>query len=733
MRHLRHILNTLLATLLVCPASRLAICQEIIPAAPRSDHTDGFLPPPLQRLGSPSAQEWSGAATVPTREQLPPTTAVEELPLPGVSPSAITPFSLQERRVDLVRGNEVVALSNAALRNSGVFEMALKNSPALAQSFHRLEAHTLRLQQLDFQLARSNPNAPETKALSTAHAAVLADQIGAQAQFEEDLWTYGINGAKVGTVASLDEPAASLPDQFVMVKAIGQSPSNNLGYTRTQVYPNGQFGMTTVPSEYLLPLPAEANDVYYDRPSANFVQRAPDGVMIPLAADPTKNPVLQILAAPQGLLYYDTGFVTPNLNFAEGVSLDSHDDHRAGQSFLSNATGSNQDFINFDLAMNAQVLDVGGGNSVQLFAVANNDLDIHEFGVSSLGVRAYNREVGSLFEGWSLVVGQKQSIFGETSATPAGLTSGRTLIGTVNRFKNVGQIGVVAPVSNLVTWKLALEDPNHDQTDVFYAPSPAGFTKLNRWPTLATNLTIEDKSENWMFQVGGLLRSNGFESNLTSEEFFDTGWGCSGIAAFRRNNSMNFLGVAGGTGVGRYVQGIQYSAAANPAAGSIEGLAAVGAFVGRQTWWYDECNNPIAVSNAAYGYSLMEDPEIVGLDPNRKLHQAWINYTRFIGDRFGIGVEYQYGFREVASGNVGENHRLMMVVSVRSGPTQQATQVQSFVATPVTGRGGIDEDLGPPSAAVEEIRTIGATVNGKPIEDVVSQYQLGGSAFQQGL
>lgn len=726
---MHHFRSALLASLfLSSQLSHWANCQETIPTPPTETREGAFLPPPLVTLERPNIEDINRAATNPVVERLPPAAIVEHLPLPDVAPSAINAFSPHERRVDLVRGNEVVGLSNAALRNSGLFKMALANSPELAQSFHRLETHTLRLQQLNFQMSQGIANDVEMETLGKVRLEVFAEQIRAQHQFEQDMWTYGFNGAKIGTVTSLVTPTSSHPDHFVMIKAIGASPSNNLGYTRTHVYPNGEFGVTTVPSEYLLPLPVEPNDLFYDKSSASVVQRSPDGVMIPLADDPATNPVIQVLASPQGLVYYDTGFVSPNSNFAEGVSLDGSDDHRAGQTFLSNATGSFQDFVNFDLGMNVQMMDVGAGNSLQLFAVANNDLDTHQFGVSSLGVRAYNREAGSAFEGSSLVVGQKQSIFGETSATPAGLTTGRTLVGTVNRVNNVAQIGVVVPFSNLVTWKCAIEDPNHDQTDVYYAPSPMGFTKLNRWPTLATNLVIEDKSENRMLQLGGLIRSNGYESNVTSEEFFETGWGLSAIAAVRQSNSMNFAGIAGGDGVGRYVQGIQYSAAADPSAGSIDGLAGIGAFVGRQAWWYDECNNPIAVCNAAYGYSLMEDPGIVGLDANRKLHQAWINYTRFIGDRFGIGVEYQYGFREVASGDAGEDHRLMMVVSVRSAPTKQSTQVQSYVATP-----GVLGDEHGAAAAVEELNVIGATVNGRPIEDVVSQSQLGGSAFQQGL
>jgi hypothetical protein len=763
--------KSLLAIVLTFGATCVLHAQVVAPGTPSSNLSEGFLPPPLKALGPPSPQEVESALGRETKitsraERLPPAMAIEELPLPNIAPSAILPFSLQERRAELIRRNEVVTLSNSALRNSGVFEMALRNSPTLARSYHNLEAQSLRVQQLSFQVAKERDREAETmnraqrdpqmsdamknqlmmeaRAQTTNVQAALdltvLEQMRAEAQFEDELWNVGVNGAKIGTVTSMARPSAVESDKFVMVKSIGNSPADNLGYSRTQVYHTGELGPTTVPSEYLLPFTVAPNDLFYEKGASYNTQRAPDGLMIPLSDNSATNPVLQILGAPQGYLYYDTGFnqnVNVNgTNFAEGVSLDSRRDHGAGQTFVfNNGGGSIQDFANFDLAANAQVMDIGGGNSLQFFTAANNYFNNNQFSVSTIGVRAYNRTIGSVFEGWSLVAGAKQSIFGETAATPAGLLANRTLVGTVNRgLNNISQIGVVAPLSDLITWKFAVEDPVHAQPDVFYqSAAPGGFTRLNRWPTFATSIVLQDKATSNSLQLGALLRSNGFESNSTSEEFFETGWGLSAIAQFRSNNSMNFLGVAGGEGVGRYIQGIQYAAAANVTAGTIDSLRAAGAYIGRQTWWYDECNNPIAVCNIAYGYSLMENPDLVTLDPNRKLHQAWINYTRFIGDRLGVGLEWQYGFREVGSGNVGEDHRFTLVFSVRSAPTQKSTQVQNYVADPVTGRGGLDEGLGAPSGAMNALQPMGATINGRPVEDVVSQYQLGGSAFQQGL
>jgi hypothetical protein len=723
------------------------------------------LPSPLVGLGPQSSAEYRvpapakpdpatpsgpGVAAAAAPESLPtPAEVLSQLPIPDVAPSAIAPFTSQERSARLVRGDEVVVLSNSALRNSGVFSRALQNSATLAQQYHELQARTLQVQGLA-QATTMGASSADVGELRSQLNVALADQARAEAQFETDLWNYGLNGAKVGTITSSNQStayAAAEPARYVMVQAIGPERQNNLGYTRTVVYQTGEFGATTVPSEYLLPLPVEANDFFYDRGASNYVQRAPDGWMIPLTADPAINPVLQGLVEPRGLLYYDTGFVVnPGAsNFAENVSLGSRNALGAGQTFLTGATNPERFPLlpQVNLAMNAQAMDVGGGNSLQFFTVANNDLRNDVLDVSSLGARLYNRSQGSFFEGWSLLIGQKQTVFGELAATPSGADGARTLIGTVNRPGNIAQFSVEAPISNYLSTKIGIEDPAPGQNDVFYpAASQGTFTQLNRYPTLATSLDLHDRARINHLQLGGLLRSNGYELNATNEEFFATGWGVSAIAQFERGNSTNFVGVAGGEGVGQYLEGVRYSIVTDPAIGSIESIAAYGAYAGRSIWFYDECNKAVAVINAAYGYSLSENPEFADPAPNRKLHQAWINYTRFFGKRLGVGIEYQYGYREVVSGDIGEDHRAMMVVSVRSSDPKRATNVESYAYAPAapspppfTGEGGEDPELLPPlpQSTSAQMQAVGATVDGRPIEEVVRQFQRGGAAFQQGL
>ena len=128
------------------------------------------------------------------------------------------------------------------------------------------------------------------------------------------------------------------------------------------------------------------------------------------------------------------------------------------------------------------------------------------------------------------------------------------------------------------------------------------------------------------------------------------------------------------------------------------------------------------------------------------MHHFWANYLRFFGDRVGVGAEYQYGFREVASGDVGEDHRFMVLLAVRSSAVKSSSVVREMnivdtiarSASPVTGGGGLDSDL-PAPAQPPEVESlfmptpISATVDQRDLRSVIRQTQLGGSAFRQSL
>jgi hypothetical protein len=720
--------------------------------------------------------------------RLPP--VLEELPapVPPVLPHAIIPFRQDKRFARLRRGKKVMEISNQALRESGLFTRAINSSQTLSRGFQDFQAATLRLQQFNAQFnarrapLETNLSMAESQVLEARRAiargenadeqlaaaqqakeaaitelkqwdktynALLFEQSTKEAIFEDALWDIGLNGAKVATVSRADEPSVSdaRDDVHVLIQAMGSAPNNNCGYAVTRVKRNGQFGITTVPSEYLLPLPVDANDLFVNQVGILGTQRAPDGVMLELSDDSLKNPIAQVIALPRFGLVHDTGYLVGAGNFAQNVSLMSRLDPQAGQSIVLQAGGDKMtELVPVDVALNTQIMDIGGQQSVQFFTVANNDLDPGNLRVEHMGVRAYNRSLGSFFEGWSVTVATTQSVFGETSYKPTTLDSSRgTLIGTIDRRgRTLKQANLSIPVLNCWNWKMAIEEPWTN--DVLFYPAGAGQVQLTRWPTFATNLTWTDSAQRHSLHLGGLLRNHGFQQNDSQLEDFAAGWGLSAIGKIGIHNTSNFFGIVGGDGVGDYIQGISTSAVASET--DIFPLRALGLFAGHQMVWRDQFAIPISELNLGYGYALMEAPEVDGADLDRRLHQVFANYTWFLTDHLALGAEYQYGHRHVRSGDVGENHRFMLLLAIRSDAPKRSTIVESFYQpresrVPVEQNDprfgpGLDADLhslqGASDASSTAMRTLepkGTTVGSRPVEDVVNQFQRGGPAYLQ--
>jgi hypothetical protein len=225
--------------------------------------------------------------------------------------------------------------------------------------------------------------------------------------------------------------------------------------------------------------------------------------------------------------------------------------------------------------------------------------------------------------------------------------------------------------------------------------------KLQRWPSVASSLRFENVTCDRSLELAGLLRTIGFEDTLGGEHFA-TAWR---LAASGRIGRFT-IGVAGGDGVGDYIQGITASGVMGPS--TLDTISGVGAFVGYRDIRRTVLGKPVSEINLAYGYSWMETPTILGA-ADKRFHQAWANYLRFFSEFMAIGFEYQYGYRLAASGDRGENHRLLMLIALKTGPTEQSTRV---------ARG--------PSREAQEFM-----INGRTVEDVVGQDQLGGPAYSQ--
>jgi hypothetical protein len=182
--------KALIAFLFTLITTSLAIGQEILLDGSSSESEEEFIPSPLDAFSRPTFREFEASQAAEAGiesgiRRLPPLTVVEEIPLPDIAPSAIEPFSFQAREARLVRGNEVVALSNSALRASGVFEMAPKNSTRLAQSYQLLEFYTLQVQQYDIQLQQEMQR--EQAARNEANADLNNVELRSQADAQKEL------------------------------------------------------------------------------------------------------------------------------------------------------------------------------------------------------------------------------------------------------------------------------------------------------------------------------------------------------------------------------------------------------------------------------------------------------------------------------------------------------------------------------------------------------------------
>lgn len=138
------------------------------------------------------------------------------------------------------------------------------------------------------------------------------------------------------------------------------------------------------------------------------------------------------------------------------------------------------------------------------------------------------------------------------------------------------------------------------------------------------------------------------------------------------------MGVAGGNGVGDYIEGIGHSAIGTPT--SISTLSCIGAFCGYKQLWLkpgrDYCEGtsddlPNLELNIAYGYAWMDTPNGISAMSDRKLHHGWVNLVKYLAPNVAVGLEYQYGFKQIAAGDRGEAHRLMLLVGLTTTPAEE--------------------------------------------------------------
>jgi hypothetical protein len=93
-------------------------------------------------------------------------------------------------------------------------------------------------------------------------------------------------------------------------------------------------------------------------------------------------------------------------------------------------------------------------------------------------------------------------------------------------------------------------------------------------------------------------------------------------------------------------------------------------FVGYQHVWYRLDATHHLESTIGYGYALGGTSKP---DDNRDLNQAFCNLIWNAGNNVAFGLEFQYGARRVASGNFGDDHRVMFVGEFQAIPSKYKT------------------------------------------------------------
>lgn len=326
----------------------------------------------------------------------------------------------------------------------------------------------------------------------------------------------------------------------------------------------------------------------------------------------------------------------------------------------------------FDSQMlNASIPALSRGQ-VQFFVDANNYVKDSQLRVNNIFGRVWNAETTSL------LVGKTDSLFSAGGLKPATLSPDVSLVGTTGRtFDKIPQFRVqqVASIGGGWGWGIAIEDPDNDDFD-----AGAG-TKLTRWPTLACNLVHTGEDAANIVQISSLVRPLGMEST-TGQETFATAWGLAAYARIRlvgseHSNGGIFLGVAGGQGIGTYINGVSTAAVFDNF--DLSALNSVGAYAGYNQEWSPTKGWKFA-TNAAYGYAALESTATLAGTINEQLRQAFVNFVVFPNDNVAIGFEYQFGDRFSFDDRRGEDHRFMLVFALTSAKTVNAAEADAKLA-----------------------------------------------------
>jgi hypothetical protein len=272
----------------------------------------------------------------------------------------------------------------------------------------------------------------------------------------------------------------------------------------------------------------------------------------------------------------------------------------------------------------------------------------------------------------NLLAGQYWTTWGDEGAIPKALGTDLRPAGAL--FNRPVQLRLAFPSD--LGWVTTFAIEQAITTD-FALPAP-GDTVLQRYPDFALRWRYFD-GDFASLSFGALARAMGIEHANGVEEFA-VGWGFSAATRLRTTPcGALMLGFVGGEGLAGSIWGLSpgsSSAALSaplPAGGEFIPTANYGAYVGYQQIWSERLK-----SSFAYGFAHADLTSQLAPLTDESSHNAWANLIYQVNDSFGLGLEYAYGTSEALNGVSGDNHRLLLVVALR---TSQKSRQQGAALT----------------------------------------------------
>lgn len=338
-------------------------------------------------------------------------------------------------------------------------------------------------------------------------------------------------------------------------------------------------------------------------------------------------------------------------------------------------------------------------------------LDLLSLSGNTPGVRTAAVRYIEPMEEFGFSFGKMETLFGDLGTASGTAVTGALMVGTVattapsgsdagtsfsgtNQFRLMRYWHNTRYMGDITEMSLSLEDPSAIDNSILYrmtaTPGDANFNKsesnyvnlLHRYPTIVSRLRYGGSNGFDSVQLAGLVLPIGFDSSNAVNNFhesFDTALGLSTNARFELGNhclrDTFYIGAVGGRGVGGYIFGNLPSAVLTSVktavVDDIKLVDAIGGYCSYRRVWTVFGDGSNLSSNFMGGLANASDSldSTDALANNRQVYQTGANLVWNKGQKFNLGLEYQYGSRLVQGGSLtsdthGENHRVALLLQI---------------------------------------------------------------------